>query len=79
MTAAHSSVPVLSGRPGPARASTAASIEVVQSGTWTQTIHHPAWAWRCDTCGWLGVELMSENAARGEGERHLERDHRAAL
>lgn len=48
---------------------------VRQHGTWTEMVTHPAWAWSCEKCGWLGLECSSENFARQEASRHVAERH----
>lgn len=47
-------------------------IEVMASGTWTETVTRPAWTWRCGLCGWLGTGLTSEASATREANHHLD-------
>lgn len=35
----------------------------------------PSFAWRCDTCGWLGIGHLSRSSARNEMGRHLREQH----
>jgi len=49
---------------------------VYQLGTTTAGVPiHPAWAWRCDTCGEVGAGHASEDGAEHEGTRHIWRYH----
>jgi hypothetical protein len=49
---------------------------VQQSGTIPVITQHPAYAWRCQECGWLGVGLGSETAATKEAAKHTWEEHK---
>jgi hypothetical protein len=55
------------------------TIEVKQVGSVPVTTHVPAWTWRCDKCGWLGLGHTSETAALREGADHAWGDHGLAI
>lgn len=47
----------------------------MQSGSVRVTTYVPGWAWRCQECGWLGVDHTTEEGARHEADRHLAVKH----
>lgn len=52
-----------------------AEATVMQYGSVPITTYVPGWAWRCLECGWLGVDLTTEEGARHEADRHLVETH----
>lgn len=50
-----------------------------QAGTIPVITMIPAWTWRCEECGWLGVGLSSEFAALKEASNHYWDEHNLAL
>lgn len=55
------------------------AVTIRQQGTVPLVQHVPAFAWRCNTCGWLGLGHMSEAGALKEASDHMWDDHEIAL
>lgn len=51
------------------------AFDVKESGTVPVIQHVPAFAWRCNTCGWLGTGLLSAVQATAEAADHVWTDH----
>ncbi len=54
-------------------------VTIRQSGTLTVVQQVPAYAWRCNECGWLGTGHLNEVAALKEASDHMWDEHRIAL
>ena len=54
-------------------------VVIRQQGTVPIVSHVPAFAWRCQVCGWLGTGHTSENAALKEASDHLWDEHNVPL
>ena len=45
-------------------------LTVYRTGTMARVVHVDEFAWRCDSCGWLGRGLESAAAAMREAQGH---------
>lgn len=53
-------------------------VTIKQHGTVPIISHVPAYAWRCNECGWIGTGHTSERVAEREAADHAWADHGVA-